>query len=62
MLEGFLKGCVSATDNEDSVQKHLGKIDSMVQDLVLVGVAIRQSGRKSRLQKADTSFDRGRDK
>ncbi|RFU31053.1 hypothetical protein B7463_g5277, partial [Scytalidium lignicola] len=62
MLEGFLKACVSATDNEDSVQEHLSKVDSIVQNLVLVGVAIRRSGRKSRLQKADASFHRDRDK
>ncbi|KAH8811301.1 hypothetical protein F5884DRAFT_270157 [Xylogone sp. PMI_703] len=58
ILEGCLKACASAANNEHSIQEHLGRIDSMVQNLVLVGVAIRRSGKKSRLQKADASFDR----
>src|SRR2546429_6874459 len=41
-----------------SAEEALGKIDSIVHNLISVGVAIRRSGRKSRLQKADASFHR----
>jgi hypothetical protein len=33
-----------------------------MRSMISIGVAIRRSGRKSRLQKADASFDRDRDK
>src|SRR2546429_7461005 len=45
-----------------SAEEALGKIDSIVHNLISVGVAIRRSGRKSRLQKADASFHRNREK
>ncbi|KAF3406265.1 hypothetical protein DPV78_000396 [Talaromyces pinophilus] len=62
MLEGFLRECAAAPEDEKATEEVLRKIDSTMHNLISVGVAIRQSGRKSRLHKADTSFDRDREK
>ena len=62
MLEWFLKECAASSGNEKAVKEALSKIDSMVHNLISIGVAIRHSGQKSRLQKADASFDRDREK
>ena len=62
MLEWFLKECASSSGNVNAVEEALDKIDSMVHNLISIGVAIRRSGRKSRLQKADDSFERHREK
>jgi hypothetical protein len=57
ILEGFLKECAATSKNEKGAEEALGKIDSIVHDLIVIGVAIRGSGRKSRLQKADAAMD-----
>jgi WD40 repeat protein len=62
MLEWFLKECAASSGNEKAVEEALGKIDSMVHNLISIGIAIRRSGRKSRLQKADASFERNRER
>jgi hypothetical protein len=51
-----------AVDAVDAVEDVLDKIDSMVHNLISIGIAIRRSGRKSRLQKADASFERNRER
>ncbi|RAO64680.1 uncharacterized protein BHQ10_000692 [Talaromyces amestolkiae] len=62
MLEEFLKECSAVLEDQKEVEKVLHKIDSIMHDLISMGVAIRRSGRKSRLHKADSSFDRDRKK
>lgn len=61
ILEAFLKECAAASENEKGSEEALGKVDSIVHDLIFIGLAIRRSGRKSRLQKADALFDRDRE-
>jgi hypothetical protein len=62
MLEGFLKQCFIAANNRSDVRDILTNIDSTVDSLGFIGVQIRRSGRKSRLRRADDSFDQNRDK
>lgn len=62
MLEGFLKECFIAASNKSDVRDIITNIDSTVDSLAFIGVQIRRSGRKSRLRKADDSFDQNRDK
>ncbi|KAH8812802.1 hypothetical protein F5884DRAFT_671604 [Xylogone sp. PMI_703] len=62
MLQGFLKECFAAANNKFDVRDIITNIDSTVDSLALIGVEIRRSGRKSRLRKADDSFDQNRDR
>lgn len=61
MLQVVLTECITASSRE-TTDEALGKIGSILRDLIAIGVAIRRSGRKFRLQKADASFDHNRDK
>jgi hypothetical protein len=60
MLEELLEECRTAEHSR--VGDILTSIDSTVDSLAFIGVQIRRSGRKSRLQKADRSFDQNRAK
>lgn len=60
LLQIVLTECITASSKE-STDEVLGKIGSILRDLIAIGVAIRRSGRKFRLQKADASFDHNRD-
>jgi hypothetical protein len=60
MLEELLEECLVAMKEDLYVRDILIGIDSVVDSLAFIGVQIRRSGRKSRLQKADRSFDRNR--
>ncbi|KAJ6017384.1 hypothetical protein N7451_000763 [Penicillium sp. IBT 35674x] len=61
ILQVVLTECITAS-LRDTTDEALGKIGSILRDLIAIGVAIRRSGRKFRLQKADASFDHNRDK
>ncbi|CAF9922486.1 MAG: hypothetical protein ALECFALPRED_002097 [Alectoria fallacina] len=62
MLEGLLQECLSAASDGSDVRDAIINIDSTVDSLAFIGVQIRRSGRKSRLRKADGSFDENRDR
>jgi hypothetical protein len=62
MLGEVLEECHTAAKGDFSLRDILTRIDSIVDSLAFIGVQIRRSGRKSRLQKADRSFDRNRAK
>ncbi|KAH8719541.1 hypothetical protein GQ44DRAFT_751601 [Phaeosphaeriaceae sp. PMI808] len=62
MLEGFLKECIVAASCKADLRDIMTNIDSAVDSLAFLGVQIRRSGRKSRIRKADDSFDQNRDK
>ncbi|KID98430.1 Protein kinase-like domain protein, partial [Metarhizium majus ARSEF 297] len=63
MLEGFLRECLIAADNNDDahLRNVITNIDSTIDSLAFIGVQIRRSGRNSRLRKVDGSFERNRD-
>lgn len=61
MLEGLLQECLTAASDGSDVRDAITNIDSTVDSLAFIGVQIRRSGRKSRLRKADDSFDKNRD-
>ncbi|KIW24024.1 uncharacterized protein PV07_09763 [Cladophialophora immunda] len=61
MLEGFLKECFAAANDKSDICDIIANIDSTVDSLAFIGVQIRRSGRKSRLRRADDSFDQNRD-
>ncbi|KAK2593253.1 hypothetical protein QQS21_009052 [Conoideocrella luteorostrata] len=63
MLEKFLecyKTAVIEDDDEDGVEEAEQGIDEMTENLAWIGSAIRRFGTKSRLQKADMSFEHDR--
>ncbi|OAP63856.1 hypothetical protein AYL99_03083 [Fonsecaea erecta] len=63
MLEQFLEGYKTAAiedGDEDEIEEAEQGIDEMMDNLAWIGSAIRRSGTKSRLQKADMSFERDR--
>jgi len=62
MLEGLLKECLIAANNRSDVRNAIANIDSTLDSLAFIGIQIRRSGRKSRLRKADDSFDENRHK
>jgi hypothetical protein len=65
MLEGFLKDmeeCFLAAKPEADLQDIMTNIDSTIDTLAFIGVQIRRSGRKSRIRKADNSFDQNQDR
>lgn len=63
MLEQFLEGYKTAAiedGDEDEIEEAEQGINEMTDNLAWIGSAIRRSGTKSRLQKADMSFERDR--
>ncbi|KAH8194219.1 hypothetical protein TruAng_011616 [Truncatella angustata] len=63
MLEQFLEGYKTAAledGDEDELEEAEQGIDEMTDNLAWIGSAIRRFGTKSRLQKADMSFERDR--
>ncbi|KAL7922386.1 hypothetical protein ACQKWADRAFT_312970 [Trichoderma austrokoningii] len=63
MLEQFLEGYKTAAiedGDEGEIEEAEQGIDEMTDNLAWIGSAIRRSGTKSRLQKADMSFERDR--
>ncbi|KAL3481490.1 hypothetical protein BJX99DRAFT_148515 [Aspergillus californicus] len=58
MLHGFLDQCVHSAENGDPVDEATQNVDSALQNLAFLAVAIRRTGRRSRLEKADQKFDR----
>jgi hypothetical protein len=62
MLESLLHECLTAASDGSDIRVAIMNIDSTVDSLAFIGVQIRRSGRKSRLCKADGSFDENRDK
>ncbi|KAI1149604.1 hypothetical protein F4825DRAFT_453287 [Nemania diffusa] len=62
MLQGFFNECSIAVDNQSDIEDIISNIDSTVDSLGILGVQIRRSGRQSRLRKADSSFDKNREK
>jgi hypothetical protein len=62
MLEGFLKECLVAASHKADLRDIITNIDSTIDSLAFIGVQIRRSGRRSRIRKADDSFDQNRDK
>jgi hypothetical protein len=63
MLEQFLEGYKTAVvegGDEDEIEEAEQGIDEMTDQLAWVGSAIRRSGTKTRLQKADMSFEHDR--
>ncbi|GAP92591.1 putative WD domain-containing protein [Rosellinia necatrix] len=62
MLQGFFSECSIAADNKSDTTDIISNINSTIDSLAILGVQIRRSGRKSRLEKADGSFDGNREK
>ncbi|KNG45786.1 Protein kinase-like domain protein [Stemphylium lycopersici] len=65
MLEGFLKDLeefLLTAKHEADLQDIMTNIDSTIDTLAFIGVRIRRSGRKSRIRKADNSFDQNQGK
>ena len=65
MLEEFLKDLEAyfvTPSQEPDLRDIMANVDSTIDTLAFVGVQIRRSGRKSRIRKADASFDQNRDK
>jgi hypothetical protein len=57
MLKQFLDECASVAEKGMPVSEAIRNIDSALENLALIAVAIRRTGRRSRLQKADRRFD-----
>lgn len=55
-LSGYLDNCLDA-DHEDILEGGKQNIDAAIENLASIAVAIRQTGRKSRLLKADKGFN-----
>lgn len=65
MLEGFLEdmeGCLLTTKHEADLQDIMININSTIDTLAFIGVQIRRSGHKSRIRKADHSFNQNQDR
>ncbi|KAJ6260675.1 hypothetical protein Dda_4902 [Drechslerella dactyloides] len=58
MLARFLDEFASQAQSGDAVSNVLHGIDAAIENLALIGVAIRRTGKASRIQKADQMFDR----
>lgn len=58
MLEGLIDDYYLSSSSSSDLQDMIANIDSVVDSLAFIGVQIRRSGRKSRLRKADNSYDR----
>ncbi|KAI0405909.1 hypothetical protein F4802DRAFT_561183 [Xylaria palmicola] len=62
MLQGFFSECSIAADKKSDIRGVVTNINSTIDSLAILGVEIRRSGRQSRLRKADSSFDKNREK
>ena len=62
MLEALLQECLTAASDGSDVHDAITNIDSTMDSLAFIGVQIRRTGRKSRLRKADETFDKNRGK
>ncbi|KAI0515129.1 hypothetical protein F5B22DRAFT_608481 [Xylaria bambusicola] len=62
MLQGLLGKFSIAADNKSDIMDIMSNVNSTIDSLAILGVQIRRSGRHSRLRKADTSFDKNREK
>ena len=62
MVAGLLQECLTVASDGLDVRDTIVNIDSTVDSLAFIGIQIRRSGRKSRLRKADGSFNRNRDR
>ncbi|KAJ4264712.1 hypothetical protein NW764_015797 [Fusarium oxysporum] len=56
MLEDFLTQCIRCVQTQSRTDEAVGKVDSSLENLALVAVAIRKTGKRSRLKKADRRF------
>lgn len=57
MLQDFLDQCVHCAESGTLIDEAIENVDSALENLVLLAVAIRRTGRRSRLEKADRKFD-----
>ncbi|KAF2670811.1 hypothetical protein BT63DRAFT_201986 [Microthyrium microscopicum] len=57
LVRGLLQLLQEFLTEFDGSTESMENVDSMMKNLASIGVAIRQSGKKSRLQKADNSFN-----
>ncbi|KAI0552909.1 hypothetical protein F4679DRAFT_28866 [Xylaria curta] len=62
MLQGLFSECSFAAENKFDIKDIISNINSTIDSLGILGVQIRRSGRQSRLRKADSSFDKNREK
>ncbi|KAH8704487.1 hypothetical protein GQ44DRAFT_630230 [Phaeosphaeriaceae sp. PMI808] len=56
MLKGFLVQCIESVESCSSADDAMTSVDSSLENLALIAVAIRNSGNRSRLRKADGKF------
>ncbi|KAM0260060.1 hypothetical protein ACHAQJ_002984 [Trichoderma viride] len=56
MLKSFLVQCVSCAEAQSSTDAATKKVDSSLENLALIAVAIRKTGMRSRLDRADGRF------
>lgn len=57
MLHQFLSDCVDVAEQGLPIDKTLQNVDSALENLALMAVSVQQTGRRSRLQKADRMYD-----
>ncbi|KAK6359883.1 hypothetical protein TWF696_001012 [Orbilia brochopaga] len=58
MLGRFLDEYADIAETNGPIDDALSSIDAMIENLALIGVAVRRTGRTSRVQKADQKFNR----
>ncbi|KAH7124685.1 hypothetical protein EDB81DRAFT_846974 [Dactylonectria macrodidyma] len=56
MLKNFLVQCIRCAEAQSSTDEAIDKVDSSLDNLALIAVAIRKTGKRSRLEKADRKF------
>jgi hypothetical protein len=56
MLKNFLVQCISCAEAQSSTDAATKKVDSSLENLALIAVAIRKTGMRSRLERADGRF------
>ncbi|KAH8744326.1 hypothetical protein F5883DRAFT_24097 [Diaporthe sp. PMI_573] len=59
LFRRFLETYRRSTESCQPVDEPLRNIDSILEDLALLALAIRQTGRRSRLEKADSKYKLG---
>ncbi|KAH7022128.1 hypothetical protein EDB80DRAFT_1714 [Ilyonectria destructans] len=57
MLSDFIDDYATLLENHQPIDDAVHRIDSAIENLALIGVAIRRTGKASRRQRADTWFD-----
>ncbi|KAK5635064.1 hypothetical protein RRF57_010776 [Xylaria bambusicola] len=62
MLQGLFTNFSIAADSKSDMKDIMSNVNSTIDSLAILGVQIRRSGRQSRLRKADSSFDKNREK